>query len=166
MRAYTRTTQSNYLPQCDLCKGLWPSELHAHAHVRAYVCVHACVCTCEYVCVRASMCVCVRASMCVCTCVCVRLCACAYVCVQCVHVCECIRLCTCVRMYTVVYIRVCVRVRLCTRTWCVHAHVKGLKTPSWCPSSPRKGQPPKLFVHLGGLEGWLGRLSRPVPVHA
>jgi len=34
------------------------------------------------------------------------------------------------------------------------------------PSSLKEGQPPKLFVHLGGLEGRLGRLSRPVPVHA
>jgi len=45
--------------------------------------------------------------------------------------------------------------------------VKGLKTPfSWCPFSPREGQPPNLFVHLGGLEVQLGRLSRPVPVYA
>jgi len=31
---------------------------------------------------------------------------------------------------------------------------------------PREGQPPNLFVHLGGLEGQLGRISRPIPVHA
>ena len=48
----------------------------------------------------------------------------------------------------------------------MRAHVKGLIAPSsWCPSSPREGQQPKLFVHLDGLEGRLGRLSRPVPVH-
>ena len=124
MRAYTRTTQSNYLPQCDLCEGLWPSELHAHAHVRAYVCVHACVCTCEYVCVY------VR----VCTFVCVRI--------------RVRAMCTCVRMYTVVYM--CANVYGCVHTCVragtfVHANVvracacEGIEDAFLVPFLPKKG---------------------------
>ena len=49
--------------------------------------------------------------------------------------------------------RVCVYV-------CVHAHVKGFKTPfllvSFHPKRAREGQPPELFVPLEGLEGQLG----------
>jgi len=50
----------------------------------------------------------------------------------------------------------------------MHAHVNGLKAPFLLvSSSPREGQPPaKLFVPLAGLDGRLGRLPRPVPVHA
>jgi hypothetical protein len=104
---------------------------------RTFVCVRACV----YVCVHAHTCVrvytvryvrvCVRA---LCTCVCVCVCVCA-------HTCVCAG--TCVR----------------ARTWCVHVHVKGLKPTFLFGSFPREDQPPKLFVHLGGLEGQLGRLS-------
>jgi hypothetical protein len=78
----------------------------------------------------------------------------------------------CVHVYTVVYVRVCVRnvlmcVFVCVCAYvcacgyvCVHAHAYRLKRPSsWCVSSPREGQPPKLFVPLR-----LGRLSRPVPL--
>jgi len=77
----------------------------------------------------------------------------------------CVR-CVLVRVY--VCVRICVRARrVCALTWCVYAHVKGLKAPSsWCASFPREGQPPELFVPLGGLEGRLGRLSQPVPIHA
>jgi hypothetical protein len=47
---------------------------------------------------------------------------------------------------------------------CVCAHVKGLKTPFLLVSFlPKRDEPPKLFVPLGGLEG---RLRRLVPVHA
>jgi hypothetical protein len=52
MRAYARATQSNCLPQCNLCKALWPFELHTHVCVRACVCVHVCACACVCVCAR------------------------------------------------------------------------------------------------------------------
>ena len=43
--------QSNYLPQCGFCEGLWPTELHVHAYarVRACMCERVCVCACAYV---------------------------------------------------------------------------------------------------------------------
>ena len=55
---------------------------------------------------------------------------------------------------------------------CVHARVRmracacvGIEDAlPLCVLPPR--QTAKLFVHLGGLEGRFGRLSRPVPVHA
>ena len=93
MRAYARATQSNYLPQCDLCEGLWPSELHVHAcvHARTYACVY--------------MCACVHVRACVC--------ACAYVCVCTSHTCcvQCIRACVCVRLFT--YVCACAHLRAC-----------------------------------------------------
>jgi len=53
-------------------------------------------------------------------------------------------------------VRMRVRVRACTCEGNEGALPLG-------PSSPIEGQPPKLFVHLGGLEARLGRLSRLVP---
>jgi len=91
-----------------------------------------------------------------CTCACVR----AYV-----YACVCAQACTYVRVFTYVnmshtYVCVCVRVRLraCACEGIEGALPLGVLFP--------EGQPPNLFVHLGGLEGRLGRLSRPVPVYA
>ena len=143
--------------------------MRMHARVHAYVCVHAHVCvrarTCVFVCVCVCVCVrvrvsvrCVRACVyscvhtCVhalCTCACVRMCVCVCVCVRertCVHARRCV--CMCVRIQ--------VRARACTCEGNEGALPLG-------PSSPIEGQPPKLFVHLGGLEARLGRLSRLVP---
>jgi hypothetical protein len=125
--------------------------MRMHTRVRADVCVRAHVCVCAHTCV------CARARTCSCV---VHVRACVYGCVR-----------VCVRC---VLVRVCVHAYVCVRSCvragayvCVHAHVKGLKTSFlWCPSSPKKGQSPKLYVPLGGLEGRLGRLSRPVPIHA
>jgi hypothetical protein len=108
--------QPNYLPQCNLCEGLWPSELHAYAR--------RCVC----VCVRVGVCVCMRVRVwmrCVRACMCIRVCT--YVCACVVYLC----MCMCVRAYVRVCLRACVRAGSCLRahTLCVHAHVKGLKAP-------------------------------------
>jgi hypothetical protein len=74
---------------------------------------------------------------------------CVYGCVRtCVYVCVCARVSVCCAR-TCVCVRVCMRVLKCACAYvCMYAHVKGLKTPSWCPSSPREGQ---LRVHLGDL---------------
>ena len=115
----------------------------------------SCTCTRMHArtCVRASayVCVCVRARPYVrALCTCVRVYTVMYVCVsvRCVlvHMCcvyVCARACTCVR----VRVRVCV----CARAYvCMHAHVKGLKTPFLLVSfSPREGQPPKLCPPWG-----------------
>ena len=65
----------------------------------------------------------------------------------------------CVRVHVYVCVRACGYV--CVRAYvCVHAHVKGFKTPfllvSFHPKRAREGQPPELFVPLEGLEGQLG----------
>jgi len=128
------------------------------------------------------------ACTCVCTCVCARTCACVRkrVCVRCVHACVCVRLCTymracvvylcvrvcvriCVHAYACTYVSacayVCVRVHVCARTCaCMRMWRDWRRPSSWCPSPPKEGQPPKLFVPLGGLEGRLGGLSRPVQI--
>jgi len=122
---------------CEVLLALWAAP----------TCVCTRVCARAHVCVRARTCVlvfvcvcCVRAYVCMCTCV--------YTYVYMSHTCVCMCVCAwgtsaCMRMW---------------RDW---------RRPSpWCPFSPREGQPPKLSVHLGGLEGRLGRLSRPVPVYA
>jgi len=143
MRAYARAIQSNYLPQCNLCEGLWPSELHVHARVQARTCA----------CVRVRSCVCVRACMCVCmrihACVCILLGT---------YVCACVR-CVLVFVYVYVYarIRVCVRVRVC-------AHVLGVcmcmwrdwSRPSSLGPSQERTSLPSCLSTLGDLRGSLG----------
>jgi hypothetical protein len=100
--------------------------------VRAHVCVFVCI-----VYVRACVCVCIRLCAYVCACVmylCVYVCVCPYVCA---YVCAC-------------------------RYVCVHAHVKGLKTPfllvSFLPPQDRAS-----LQAVCPLEGRLGKLSCPVP---
>ena len=103
-------------PQCELMRGphnlmIYPNASYARAF-GPLSCTCTCVCVGAHVRVRARTCVYEGARMCV-------------------HA-----LCTCMHVYTVVYVCVCVRCVLvragqCVRahTWCVHAHVKGLKTP-------------------------------------
>jgi len=69
----------------------------------------------------------------------------------------------CVRMRTCVHARRCVCMRVRVRACTCEGNEGALPLG---PSSTIEGQPPKLFVHLGGLEGRLGRLSRLVPIHA
>ena len=122
MRAYARGIQSNYLPQCGLCEGPWPSELHLYVRVCAcvrvralHVCVHACI----YGCVHACVC-----ALCTCACECVCACACVCACVVHVRACvySCVRtsvraLCICVCVCTYTCVRTCVHARTCV---CVH----------------------------------------------
>jgi hypothetical protein len=69
----------------------------------------------------------------------------------------------CVRAYVYVCMYECAYV--CARTYVVRecACEEIVDAFTWCPSSPRESQPLKLFVHLGGLEGQFGRLSRLSP---
>jgi hypothetical protein len=123
MRACARATQSNYSPQCHICEGLWPFELHVHTQASA--CVHSCAH--------------------------VRVCACAYVCACVVYVCACVygcvRTCACV---VYLYVYMCVHAYVCAcgyvfaHRWCVHAHVKELKTPFLLVSFlPKRGPAPQ-----------------------
>jgi hypothetical protein len=104
-----------------------------------------------YLCVSVCACVCVYAYVCVCACVLVHVCACCVL----VRVCARVRVCA----------YVCARTYVCMRA-CTFEGIEDALPLGVPPSSLKEGQPPKLFVHLGGLEGRLGRLSRPVPVHA
>ena len=97
--------------------------------------------------------------------VCARVRVRAHVCMRaltCVFVCVRARMCVCVRARTsvracITYLCVCV----CACGYvCVHAHVKGLKTP-FLLVSPGEGRPPLLAVFP-----FQGQLSRPVPIHA
>jgi hypothetical protein len=77
-------------------------------------------------------------------------------------------------VHRIVYVRVCVccvlvRMCVCARvSVCVHAHVKGLKTPFLLVTFfPKRGPDSQAVCSFGGgLEGQLGRLSQPVPIHA
>jgi hypothetical protein len=70
-------------------------------------------------------------------------CACVYVCVSvrartCVCIVYlCVRVCVCARMCVFVPVLVCACAYVS-----MHAHVKGRRPSSCCPSSPREGQPP------------------------
>ena len=105
-----------------------------------YLCVRANVCVREYVRIRVYVSVCV------------------YICIHVPYMCVCMR------------VRVCMHVGVCMCV-CMQVHVRACTCEGnegalpLGPSSPIEGQPPKLFVHLGGLEGRLRRLSRPVPIH-
>ena len=149
-------TNPNNKPRCKLMRGphnliIYPNATYARAFGPLSCRVHACA--------RSEL----HVHACARTCVRMHVCVHKHVSVR-----ACIRLCTYVRVCVCVCVFVCVCVHVCAYGCvCVHAHVKGTKTKtSCCPSSPREGQPPKLFVHLGGLEEQLGRLSQPVPVHA
>ena len=116
-------------------------RMHAR-RVRACACMR--VCAYVHVCVHARTCVCVRARTCACF---VYVHACVYGCVR-----ICVRaLCTCV----------CVCVYVCACGYvCVHANVKGLKTPFLLVSFlPKRGPASKLFVPLRGGLGGFPRLS-------
>jgi len=114
------------------------------------------------VCVRVRVHVCVRARMCVCVRkrVCVR-CVCVY---TIVYIRMCVR-CVLVRVYVCAHVRVCAYMcacgYVCAREYVVRACAcEGRRRPSsWCPSSPREGQPPNLLVPLGALMGGFLGLS-------
>jgi hypothetical protein len=85
---------------------------------------------------------------CTCTHVCAYACACAYVCARVVYVRACVYGC----------VRTCVCAYVCACAYVVHAHVKGLKTPSsWCLFSKERASIPSCLSTLralrGGLEG-------------
>jgi hypothetical protein len=106
-----------------------PNATYA-ARVRVCARAYACVFACANVCVRAHTCACVRSRTCVFVRALMCACACAYVCACIVYVRACVYGCvrTCVHVLCLCMC-VCVRERVCVRTWCVHAHVKGVKTP-------------------------------------
>ena len=175
-------------PRCEQCEGgntllintmrayvraFWPYELHLHAYARACARTYACVCMCACVRVRACLC----AYVCACStceralCTCVRVYGCVLTCVHALCTCACVRMCVCVcvcvRERTCVHARrcvcMCVRIQVRARACTCEGNEGALPLG---PSSPIEGQPPKLFVHLGGLDRSFGRLSQPVPVHA
>ena len=141
-------------PQCGLMQEphnliIYPNETYARAFgplsctcTRVCACVHVRVCACMPMCVYAHVCMHAHVRVCACVRACQCVCVYIHVCECFVRVCVCIRLCTyvfasfvflCVCMYVRAYVcvRACVRegTCVCARTWCVHAHLKGLMTP-------------------------------------
>ena len=152
--------------------------LCACVRVCACVCIHVCVCVCAYMCVCVCcvrVCVCIRlwtyirvcvrcVIVCVFVCMCVHVCACASA-----HACAYVRACACAYVYVhayvcacVMYLCVCMCVRTCVRastrvrarTWCVHAHVKGLKMPFLLVSFLPKREPASYAVCTPCMPWW------------